>query len=111
MHCAQLSHLTLRPCYLLMATTPIKRVLRCSGHVRLADGTRNPVLIVAQRMDYVWVKVSRPTRLPGGRILQPGETACVHRGRTVNLCGPSTMTSRSSSPGWSVKFGFRGLLR
>ena len=72
MHCAQLSHLMLKPCYFLMTATPIKRVLRCSGYVRLADGTRNPVQIVAQRTNCVWVKVSRPTRLPGGRILQPG---------------------------------------
>src|ERR1700751_2977121 len=51
-----------------MITAPIKRALPYHGHVRLADGTRNPVQIVAQRMGYVWVQVSRPTRLPDGRI-------------------------------------------
>jgi hypothetical protein len=62
-----------------MIAVPIKRALPRRGHVRLADGTRNPVQIVAPRMGYVWVQVSRPTRLPGGRILQPGDTARVHR--------------------------------
>jgi hypothetical protein len=57
----------------------IKRSLPCNGHLRLADGTRQPVRIIEQGPDYVWVTVWKPTRLPGGRILQPNETACVHR--------------------------------
>jgi hypothetical protein len=62
-----------------MTEAPTKRALPCSGYVRLADGTRHPVRIVEQGRDHVWITVWKPTRLPGGRILQPNETACVHR--------------------------------
>ena len=62
-----------------MTAAPIKREFPCKASVRLRDGTRNPVIITAQHLDFLWIQVNSPTRLPGGRILTPGEKACVHR--------------------------------
>jgi hypothetical protein len=62
-----------------MIDAPIKRSFPCDGYLRLAHGPRQPVRIIEQGPDYFWVTVWKSTRLPGGRILQPNETACVYR--------------------------------
>jgi hypothetical protein len=63
-----------------MGTAATKRVLPHKGYVIRRDGTRAPVLIMAQSTEYVWITVNTPTRLPGGRMLKAGETACLWRG-------------------------------
>ena len=51
-----------------MIDAPIKRSLPCNGYLRLADGTRQPVRIIEQGPDYVWVTVWKPTRLAGSML-------------------------------------------
>ena len=44
-----------------MTAAPIKREFPCKASVRLRDGTRNPVTITAQHLDFVWIQVNSPT--------------------------------------------------
>jgi hypothetical protein len=55
----------------MVSTAPIKREFPYKAAVRLRDGTRNAVGIVGQGLDFVWIKVSKPTGLQPARTAAP----------------------------------------